>query len=96
VALNPSGRFRAAPAALYYRIGGLQVDSTYQTTIEIRSDRRGSRRTSAAFAIKAEGETQVVRRGIDLRGLRSGPYILVVTVTGAGGRVTSSRGFRVK
>ncbi len=97
VALNPSGRFRAAPAALYYRIGGLQVDSTYQTSIEIRPDRAGgSRRTAAAFAMKAEAGTQVVRRGIDLRGLGSGPYLLVVTVTGAGGKVTSSRGFRVK
>ncbi|HWN19897.1 MAG TPA: GWxTD domain-containing protein [Gemmatimonadales bacterium] len=97
VALNPSGRFRAAPAALYYRIGGLQVDSMYQTTVEIRSDKPGGRRrTAAAFAMKAEGGTEVVRRGIDLRGLGSGPYLLVVTVTGAGGMVTSSRGFRVK
>jgi GWxTD domain-containing protein len=97
VALNPSGRFKAAPAALYYRIAGLQVDSTYQTSIEIQSDNRaGSRRIAAAFAMEAEHRTQMVRRGIDLRGLGAGSYHLVVTVTGAGGRVTSSRGFRIK
>jgi GWxTD domain-containing protein len=97
VALNPSGSFGGTPAALYYRIGGLQVDSTYQTSIEIRSDRPGgSRRTAAAFAMKADAGTQVVRRGLELRGLGSGGYLLVVTVTGAGGTVTRSRAFRVR
>jgi len=98
VPLNPYGTFRRrTPAALYYSVGGLTADSTYRTSIEIRSERRGTtRRIASDFPMIARSERQAEQREVALQGLRGGAYVLSVTVTGPGGSVTSSRPFRVE
>jgi GWxTD domain-containing protein len=98
VALNPAGTFKSrTAAALYYSVGGLTVDSTYRTTIEIRADRPGgARRTASAFAMLAQAPRQAERRSVSFQGLKAGAYLLAVTVTGQGGSVTSLRLFRVE
>jgi hypothetical protein len=98
VALNPTGRFSSGAAAeLYYRAGGLAPDSTYRTTIEVRTPGKDrSRRIVSAFGMVAREARQVERRRIVLRSLRPGDYELSVTVSGQGRTATSTIPLRVR
>lgn len=98
VSLNSSGVFdRRAPVALYYSISGLVAASTYRTTIEIGPDRPGStRRIASQFPMVARDVRQAEQRRVTLQGLKSGAYVLTVTVTGPGGSASRNRSFRVK
>jgi hypothetical protein len=91
VMLNPSGSFaRDATMELYYEVVGLQVGSSYRTTIEVRP------RIKSAFETVADQPRQSERRQVALRRLGSGQYLLVVTVTGPGGTASSRHSFRVR
>ena len=96
--LNPAGRFRPGSAAtLSYAVSGLVPETVYQTTIEIRAGSEGGgRRSTSTFAMKAEGSRHAVHRGIELRGIGAGSYVLVVTVRGPAGSVSSSRPFLIR
>jgi hypothetical protein len=98
VRLNPSGALaRDATMELYYEVAGLTAESSYRTTIEVRRpDREETRRIQSTFEIVANGPRQSERRQVALRGLGSGQYLLVVTVTGPGGTATSRHSFRVR
>ena len=93
IPLNPAGGFRRGSAAtLSYAVAGLVPNSVYQTTIEIRAGTEaGGRRSTSTFAMKAEASRQAVRRRIELQGIGAGTYVLVVTVRGPNGSVSSSR-----
>jgi hypothetical protein len=98
IPLNPTGRFRPGSAAtLSYAVSGLVPETVYQTTIEIRAGSKGGgRRSTSTFAMKAEGSRHAVHRGIELRGIGAGSYVLVVTVRGPAGSVSSSRPFLIR
>ncbi len=98
VRLNPSGAFtRDATMELYYEVAGLTAGSSYQTTIEVRRrDREETRRIRSTFETAADKPRQSERRQVLLRGLGSGQYLLVVTVTGPGGTAASRHSFRVR
>jgi GWxTD domain-containing protein len=106
VLLNPLGRFPAGSVAeLYYEVYGLTPGASYHT--EVRLERQGGRSLLGrigglfggrrppvllAFDASADGPATRVHRGVSLRGVSPGSYLLTLTLTDpVSGRRASQR-----
>ena len=99
VRLDADGVLTAGSTAeLYYQVSDLTPGTTYRTRIELRRarDRQRIRRITSAFDMVATDSTQAERRELSLAGLRTGDYVLELTLAGPSGTVTRSRPLRVR
>lgn len=97
--LDADGAFApGATAQLYYQAAGLTPGATYRTRIELRRSGDGQqiRRITSEFDVVAASARQVERRELSLAGLRKGQYVLQLTLSGPGGRVTRTRTIRLR
>jgi hypothetical protein len=89
VPVSPYPAWRsAASIELYAEVGGIQMGSSYRTTIEIVPATPGRRGVKIRSESKAANSIVEIRRTLSIAILTPGPYRLSVTVE-SGGRTTS-------
>ena len=97
--LDGDGTFaQGVTAQLFYQAAGLTAGATYQMRIELRraGDDRQVRKTASEFVVVAASTRQSERRELSLAGLGKGDYVLHLSLSGPGGRVTRTRALRVR
>ncbi len=97
--LDADGVFASGGTAqLYYQAAGLSPGATYRTRIELHRSGDGEhiRRLTSEFDVVAASASQAERRELSLGGLRKGEYVLRLSLSGPGGRVTRSRTVRLR
>jgi hypothetical protein len=79
IRLNPGNAYRPDdPAEVYYFVAGMVPDREYQTTIELRRNKKLL--LTIRFAENGEAGIRLMRRSVDLSRLQPGSYLLAVRI----------------